>query len=716
MERQKKIKPLGLRAKILSIIAVSVVSPLVTGTLITWFMGSHAYQRERGALFQTVAVHYAMSINNALEGHARSLQEWTALSRLPQTLAEATRGPPPDVELLEEDIDYWEARWPGRGDDLGPIQPFLTNDVARLAKAFQAANPQFAEILVTDPDGRLIGASGRTEDYYQADEAWWSRPMGRPGRQVWVGGVERDESADVMSVDMALVVFDPHRRHRPVGMVKGVLAAVPVAGSLFPLLGQAQPISQVVLPDGQVLTRRFDLHKKDEEVKLPPEVMATMRTDGVGWKVMSLTGESRELVGFASLRKSRSFGGRIRFSADRESEVFVTVHEDFKQVRAMVRRAIRIITGAGGLLIVIVGMLGVLVATRSIVSPLQVLRAAAGSISATARLAEDEEEGDRAEDEHSEEQARAMVERVGTIRTGDEIEDLAVEFQRMADRVLNYHVQLQRELTHKTEELQRDLAIAREFQEALLPKTYPEVPARGAEAPLSLGFAHRYRAALSVGGDFFYISRLTDHRAAIFITDVMGHGVRSALVTAILRTLLHNLEPTLDEASSIMSYINRQFCESVPHGKEFIFATAFCLVIDTASGEATCASAGHPSALRSGSANREVVPVMTTHDVGPALGLTMEADYPAVRLKVKPGDLFLLYTDGLIEAPNTQNEAFEEERLRMVTAARRDATPDEVCDGVVQAVARHMDTVVAPDDLCLAAIKVLANHRGKSQG
>jgi sigma-B regulation protein RsbU (phosphoserine phosphatase) len=226
-----------------------------------------------------------------------------------------------------------------------------------------------------------------------------------------------------------------------------------------------------------------------------------------------------------------------------------------------------------------------------------------------------------------------------------------------------------------------------------------------------LGFAHRYQAALSVGGDFFYVTRITDHRAAVFITDVMGHGARSALVTAILRTLLHNLEPGLHDAGSIIAYLNRQFCESVPHGKEFIFATALCLVVDTSTGEATCASAGHPPALRSSRSNREVVPLMTTQEVGPALGLTVEASYPLVRLKIETGDLFLLYTDGLLEAPNDRNEGYGEQRLRRVTAARRDAAPDEVCDAVMQAVARHMNTVVAPDDLCLAVVKVLPNHR-----
>ena len=709
MKPQQKIRPLGLRAKILGIIAVAVVFPLVAGTLITRFLGYRAYRNEKGSLFQAVAVHYAKNINDQLEGHARSLQEWATLSRLPSVLAKMTRGSAPDVEELNAEVEYWESRWPKPGQDTAPILPFLTNEAANLIRTFQALNPRFVEVLVTDADGRLVAASGATEDYWQADEKWWQEALALDGSQVLLEGIHEDSSAGVRSVDMSLAILDPADRRRPLGVVKVVLEAAPVIGSFQPLLGQDQPISEAVLEDGRVLVRRFDHGGAPRARVVTNDVMRIMAVQGVGWGVLSLAGTAEELVGFAGTRQVRPFGGRIRFAPRRWHEVYVIVHEDLGSVLEPIHRQLRILTSVGGLLMLVFGLAGIIMATRRIISPLQMLRAAANSISATARLAEDDE-GYEEPGEASEELARDMVERVGTIDTGDEIEDLAVEFRRMADRVLNYHVQLQSELTEKTEEVQRDLAIAREFQEALLPKTYPDVPAPGVEAPLSLGFAHRYRAALSVGGDFFYVTRLSDFRAAVFITDVMGHGTRSALVTAILRTLLHNLEPGLEDAGSIMSYINRQFCQSVPHGKEFIFATAFCLVIDTATGEATGASAGHPSALRGARGQNDVVPVLANREVGMALGLAKEAVYTPRRLRLEPGDLFLLYTDGIIEAPNLINEEFGERRLRAVIASRREADADAVCDAVMQAVARHMDTVVAPDDLCMAAVSVKARR------
>jgi serine phosphatase RsbU (regulator of sigma subunit) len=708
MESQQKIRPLGLRAKILGIIAVSVVIPLVAGTMVTRFMGFRAYRKEKGSLFQTLAVHYARKINGVLDAHARSIQGWVTLSSLAQDVAELSQGPAPETEELAEDIKYWDEQWPGPLESLETIQVFLTNAVSDQIRSFQALHPQFVEILVTDAEGRLVGASGRTDDYWQADESWWHNAIRLRGKQVWLEGIHLDESAGVNSIDMAVALYAPDRPSLHIGVVKAVLEAAPVIGSLNPLLGQEQPASQVVQTDGEILVNLFERSREPEEQTVRAEALEKMRRQGQGWDVMSLTSETEELVGFASLKQTRMFVDR--FMPTGLDPMYVTVHEDLGKILGPFHRQIRILSSVGGLLVLLFGLIGVLAATRQIISPLQVLRAAANSISATARLSDDEEEGS-APDARSESEARDMVERVGRIATGDEIEDLAIEFQRMADRVLNYHVQLQHELTEKAEELQRDLAIAREFQESLLPKTYPEVPAAGVDAPLRLSFAHRYRAALSVGGDFFYVTRLADHRVAVFITDVMGHGARSALVTAILRTLLHHLDPEFNDAGSIMAYINRQFCESIPHGKQFIFATAFCLVLDTKTQEATCASAGHPPALRTNPSHREVVPVLTNREVGPALGLSETSAYPAQLLKLEPGDSFLLYTDGLLEAPDLRNENFGEQRLRDVASTHRDEEADAVCEAVMHAVARHMDTVVTPDDLCLAVIKVDAHAK-----
>src|SRR5262249_25033779 len=157
----------------------------------------------------------------------------------------------------------------------------------------------------------------------------------------------------------------------------------------------------------------------------------------------------------------------------------------------------------------------------------------------------------------------------------------AQEFAYMAGRVLTYHERLERDLAAKTSEINRDLKMAREFQEALMPQKYPAVPTASHPAAVALEFHHIYRPANSVGGDFFYVLKVSDHRAGIFIADVMGHGARSALVTAILRTLLQNLAFDTDNPSQFLGRLNQHFHEIVRESEDTIFVSAFYLIIDT---------------------------------------------------------------------------------------------------------------------------------------
>ncbi len=103
-----------------------------------------------------------------------------------------------------------------------------------------------------------------------------------------------------------------------------------------------------------------------------------------------------------------------------------------------------------------------------------------------------------------------------------------------------------REIRQKNEQMETDLRMATELQQALMPSTYPTFPADAAAGATKLSFCHRYLAATLMGGDFFHIARLSDDTAAICICDVMGHGVRAALITAMMRAMIetHAVEAT----------------------------------------------------------------------------------------------------------------------------------------------------------------------------
>src|SRR5207247_11184856 len=123
------------------------------------------------------------------------------------------------------------------------------------------------------------------------------------------------------------------------------------------------------------------------------------------------------------------------------------------------------------------------------------------------------------------------------------------------------------ELQQRNTEMQQDLDLAREVQEAFLPQQYPTFPAGAASTESTLLFHHRYLPTATVGGDFFDVLPLSDTEAGVFICDVMGHGVRAALVTAIIRGLVEELRPLAVDPGESLTGITRRLISILRHTK-----------------------------------------------------------------------------------------------------------------------------------------------------
>ena len=133
----------------------------------------------------------------------------------------------------------------------------------------------------------------------------------------------------------------------------------------------------------------------------------------------------------------------------------------------------------------------------------------------------------------------------------------------------------QQELRFRNEQMEEDLRMAREIQQAIIPQQYPCFPQSASPEQSALRFCHRYLPTGAVGGDFFNIRPLSDTRAGIFICDVMGHGVRSALVTAILRALVEELTPVATDPGELLGQINRDLRSILKQSGTPLFTTAF---------------------------------------------------------------------------------------------------------------------------------------------
>ena len=260
------------------------------------------------------------------------------------------------------------------------------------------------------------------------------------------------------------------------------------------------------------------------------------------------------------------------------------------------------------------------------------------------------------------------------------------------------------ELQRRTFEMETDVTMARQVQETFLPRTYPIFP-RGVPAESSsLRFAHRYIPATTLGGDFFNISQLSDTKCGVLICDVMGHGVRAGLLTALIRGVVGELGERAEDPRHVLAEINLCLAPVLERTGQPVFATVFFGVIDTAANTLTYGNAGHPAPLirrgESGSVMR-----LSSSDPEPAAGLIPKFSYTQQECVFSAGDLLLGYTDGVIEAPDADGEFYGDSRLSLLVAQDVSLTGDEVCTLIVDELARYSGTTVFDDDVCIVAIE-----------
>lgn len=255
-----------------------------------------------------------------------------------------------------------------------------------------------------------------------------------------------------------------------------------------------------------------------------------------------------------------------------------------------------------------------------------------------------------------------------------------------------------------TAAMETDVRMARQIQETFLPRSYPVFP-RGVPAEASaLRFAHRYIPTTTLGGDFFQIVQLDDVKCGILICDVMGHGVRAGLLTALIRGVVAELGERATDPARVLAEINHSLTPVLEQTGQPVFATAFFGVIDTAAASLTYSNAGHPPPLILRAAIDSVIRLVPS-DPEPAAGLIHDFQYSLQETTFAPGDCFLAYTDGILEAANPAGEIFGEERLIAQLVGARDLPGSLVCDRLVRATEAYSARLDFEDDVCIVTIE-----------
>ncbi len=281
---------------------------------------------------------------------------------------------------------------------------------------------------------------------------------------------------------------------------------------------------------------------------------------------------------------------------------------------------------------------------------------------------------------------------------------------RSGERVLKLEaalVERNRLLAERNAVMEADLRMACEVQQALLPQGYPTFPPGVAPERSRLRFFDRYRPDGAVGGDFFHVLPLGDTRAGVLVCDVMGHGVRAALGTAMVRAFVERFRPMAHEPSRFLEEINGELLGILGQASVPVFLSAFYGVMDTDTGEFRYANAGHPDPawVRRSEGSAELLPPPMGHH-GPPLGVRPGATYSSTRVTAAPGDVFVLYTDGLIEATGPGDEPYGEKRLKEALQARIGLTGGRLFDEVLADVVRFTGGKGFSDDVCMVGVEL----------
>ena len=283
--------------------------------------------------------------------------------------------------------------------------------------------------------------------------------------------------------------------------------------------------------------------------------------------------------------------------------------------------------------------------------------------------------------------ARGDLEHRVPVKRRDQLGDLAVSFNSMTESVRTMLVQVA-----EKERMAREMELAREIQESLLP------PSELSAGPLSV-WAH-FRPATEVGGDYFDLFPLSEDRLLVAVGDVAGHGLHTGLLMAMVKSAVAALVQEGHIGRALLERLNRLLLAQPIRHRMVSLALA---EIDASRGTVEVTSAGHPPGMLLASEGDVEELLLSSLP----LGHRWPEPPPSRTRQFAPGSRLLLYSDGLVEARNAAGEPFGYDPLREVLRAHR-ATPAASLIGVVlAALDRHLAGQPMTDDLTVLVVESL---------
>jgi len=281
---------------------------------------------------------------------------------------------------------------------------------------------------------------------------------------------------------------------------------------------------------------------------------------------------------------------------------------------------------------------------------------------------------------------------VTEVKSNDEIGELSRSFDNMKVALKEYIANLA-ETTAAKERYESELKIARTIQMSFLPKNFPPFPEN-----VEFDIYATLDSAKEVGGDLYDFFLLDEDHLFFSIGDVSGKGVPAALFMAATKTLMKGTAGRDMAPSDVLSRVNRELCLG---NDSMMFVTVFCGILNFRTGEVLYSNAGHnpPLILRAGQP-----PEWLTLPDGFFLGTMEDSVYETRQILLAPGDMLLLYTDGVTEAMNGDKFFYEERRLIRVTEDHGHEPPENLVREILRSVRDFAGSEPQSDDITMLAL------------
>ncbi|MEG1243190.1 MAG: SpoIIE family protein phosphatase, partial [Oscillospiraceae bacterium] len=280
------------------------------------------------------------------------------------------------------------------------------------------------------------------------------------------------------------------------------------------------------------------------------------------------------------------------------------------------------------------------------------------------------------------------------IKTGDEIELLANSFNGMTSSLQEYITDLTK-VTAEKERIGAELNVATQIQASMLPCIFPAFPDYD-----EFDIFASMQPAKEVGGDFYDFFLIDSTHLGIVIADVSGKGVPAALFMVIAKTLIKNHSQNGEAPAEVLTAVNTQLCEN---NDAMMFVTAWVAILNITTGELTYGNAGHnpPLLRRSGESGFTFLKSTPGFVLAGMEGIK----YTQASLMMGAGDVLFLYTDGVTEAINLNDELYSEERLNEVLDQNSELEVTELLSAVKVSMDNFVGKADQFDDITMLGLK-----------